>query len=127
MSVSCALLIVWLFISELLFVLTPQVTSEMMVDNREVGLLEGEDHALLQINMNITLPAVPCAVLSVDAQDVMGSHVVDVGGHLKKTRLNGKTLTEVVDARGQPASPGMLYVQIISYQHHIISYHVSIR
>jgi len=29
----------------------------------------------------------PCAVVSVDAQDIMGSHILDVGGQLHKTRL----------------------------------------
>jgi len=42
---------------------------------------------MLQINMNISAPRLPCAVVSIDAQDVMGSHVVDVGGKLHKTRL----------------------------------------
>lgn len=45
------------------------------------------DHATMQINMNITMHRVPCAVLSVDAQDALGSHVLDVGGELHKTRL----------------------------------------
>lgn len=103
-SCTCALAIVYLFLSELLFFLTPEVTSQMFVDNRDIGAMQGEDHALLQINMNISLPAVPCAVLSVDAQDVMGSHVVDVGGTLHKTRIDLKTMQPLLDRNGKPRS-----------------------
>lgn len=46
--------------------------------------LGDDSHADIHINLNITLPELPCAVTSVDAQDVMGSHVVDVGGELHK-------------------------------------------
>jgi hypothetical protein len=48
----------------------------------------GNTHAEIIINMNVTFPKLPCAIVSVDAQDVMGSHVLDVGGELHKTRLD---------------------------------------
>jgi len=101
-SVACAVAIVYLFVSEFVFFLTPEVSSQMFVDNRDHASIKGLDHALLQINMNISVPAVPCAVISVDAQDVMGSHVVDVGGLLHKTRLNGGTLAYKLDRQGHP-------------------------
>merc|ERR1712187_319522 len=44
----------------------------------------------LQINLNITMPALPCELLSFDAQDVMGSHEVDAHGNLFKERLTSK-------------------------------------
>ena len=43
---------------------------------------------MITINLNITTPAIPCALLSVDAQDIMGTHVVDVGGKLHKSRTD---------------------------------------
>jgi len=99
-SIVCAIFIIYLFTSEFLFFLTPEITQEMFVEESKY---RGNDHELLQINLNITVPAVPCAVVSVDAQDIMGSHVVDVGGELKKTRLD-KLGRVVVDVKtGQPA------------------------
>lgn len=38
--------------------------------------------------MNITLPNVPCHILSLDIVDVTGVHIVDVGGELHKHRLD---------------------------------------
>ncbi len=54
--------------------------------------------------------AVCYVVVSVDAQDVMGSHVVDVGGQLKKTRLMAGSLRPALDSRGIPLSPGMIHI-----------------
>jgi hypothetical protein len=51
---------------------------------------ESRTEEKLQINLNITLPAMPCELLSFDAQDVMGSHEVDAHGHLFKDRLTSK-------------------------------------
>jgi len=42
----------------------------------------------LVINMGIDLPRMPCALVSLDAQDIMGTHIVNVGGDLKKTNLD---------------------------------------
>jgi len=44
----------------------------------------------MQINLDLTLPSLPCEILSFDAQDVMGSHEVDAHGHLFKERLTSK-------------------------------------
>jgi hypothetical protein len=45
-------------------------------------------HANIRINMNITMLHLPCAATSVDAEDVMGNHLLDVGGELHKTRVD---------------------------------------
>lgn len=37
--------------------------------------VDHHNHATISIRMNFTVPAMPCAVTSVDVQDVMGSHV----------------------------------------------------
>merc|ERR1719378_1518852 len=57
--------------------------SEMFID-------ESKTEEKLQININVTLPSMPCELLSFDAQDVMGSHEVDAHGHLFKDRLTSK-------------------------------------
>jgi len=51
---------------------------------------ESKTEEKLQINLDITLPAMPCELLSFDAQDVMGSHEVDAHGNLFKERLTSK-------------------------------------
>merc|ERR1719174_569285 len=57
--------------------------SEMFID-------ESRTEEKLQINLDITMPSMPCEILSFDAQDVMGSHEVDAHGNLFKERLTSK-------------------------------------
>jgi hypothetical protein len=42
----------------------------------------------LNINVDILFPKIPCDVLSLDVQDVMGTHIVDISGSLYKKRLS---------------------------------------
>jgi hypothetical protein len=49
------------------------------------------------INIDIDFPACPCDVISLDIQDEMGSHLMNVGDTLKKIRKNySKGYTDVV-------------------------------
>merc|ERR1719401_656336 len=73
----------YLFVSELSVFMRRNWESEMFID-------ESKTEEKLQINLNVTLPAMPCELLSFDAQDVMGSHEVDAHGHLFKERLTSK-------------------------------------
>lgn len=98
-SIVSILLIAYLFFSELSEFLTVEVTSDMFVDHTEDT---GNDHAEIHINMNITVPAIPCAIVSVDAQDVMGTHVMDVKGQLHKTRVDADG--NVILVNGEPSS-----------------------
>mmetsp|Transcript_133461 Transcript_133461/g.232001 ORF Transcript_133461/g.232001 Transcript_133461/m.232001 type:complete len:347 (-) Transcript_133461:226-1266(-) len=84
-AVSCCTvtLAVYLFISELAVFTKRNWESEMFID-------ESKTEEKLQINLNVTLPSLPCEILSFDAQDVMGSHEVDAHGHLYKERLTSK-------------------------------------
>jgi len=99
-SLACAIFIAYLFLSELVSFLTPETITDMYVDAHQDT---GPDHAMIHINLNMTLPRMPCAVTSVDAQDIMGTHVVDVGGELHKLRLDefGRPKR---DSRGNPLS-----------------------
>lgn len=100
-SVICGIAIIYLFISEFSSYLTIQTESQMYVDApRDTA----DSHAMIQINLNITLHQVPCAILSVDAQDIMGTHIVDVGGELRKSRLSSMGLP-MVDSAGYPLPP----------------------
>lgn len=84
-TVSFAL---YLFVSECLVYTQRQWRSDMFVD-----MSDAEEE--IQINLDITFPAMPCELLSFDTQDVFGSHGVDFDGRLEKTRL---------DAKGTPIS-----------------------
>ena len=41
----------------------------------------------LNINIDIVFPKMPCDVLSLDVQDVMGTHSVDISGSLFKKKI----------------------------------------
>lgn len=71
-SLLCGIIVVYLFCSEFLAFLTIETTSEMYVDPD----IDHHNHATIMIRMNFTVPRMPCAVTSVDVQDVMGSHIV---------------------------------------------------
>jgi hypothetical protein len=51
----------------------------------------------LKVNIDIVLPRFPCDIVSLDAQDIMGSHHVNVGGDLYKRRLDrvGNIIEEI--------------------------------
>lgn len=42
----------------------------------------------IDINLDIDLPYIPCHIVSLDVQDVVGTHIVDFGGELNKVRLD---------------------------------------
>lgn len=94
---------IWLFFSEFAVFMRRSWDSEMFID-------ESKTEEKLQININVTLPSMPCELLSFDAQDVMGSHEVDAHGHLMKDRLSSKgdvLSTEEMKSSTQGASAGL--------------------
>ncbi|CAG9313644.1 unnamed protein product [Blepharisma stoltei] len=86
--IACAFMTL-LFLTELAEYLKVSTNTEMFVDINRGG-------EKLVININIAFPRYPCGLISLDAQDIMGSHVVDVGGSMKKIRLSsdGKFIEE---------------------------------
>jgi len=79
-TVSVAL---YLFAAEFLVLLSRHWESEMIID-------ESKTEEKPQINLDITMAAMPCELLSFDATDVMGSHEVDAHGNLFKDRLTSR-------------------------------------
>lgn len=73
----------YLFLTELNNFLDRKWESEMFIDGSKT-------EEKLRINLDIIMPAMPCELLSFDAQDVMGSHEVDAHGNLFKERLTSK-------------------------------------
>ena len=78
-SVLAVIVIVILFVSELRLFLSVDTVDHLYVD-----VSRGEK---LRINFDVTLPYIPCSLLSVDAMDVSGSHQLDVSAHIKKVPL----------------------------------------
>lgn len=74
------LLMATLFLHELRYQLTIRTVHEMSVETRR-----GEK---LPIAINITFPALPCKVLSLDAIDMSGKHEVDLDTNIWKIRIN---------------------------------------
>mmetsp|Transcript_47708 Transcript_47708/g.103792 ORF Transcript_47708/g.103792 Transcript_47708/m.103792 type:complete len:348 (-) Transcript_47708:152-1195(-) len=82
-SFCTVVIALYLFVTEFFFFVQTRWESEMLVG-------ESRTEEKIQINIDITLPVMPCELLSFDAQDVMGSHEVDVHGNLFKERLTSK-------------------------------------
>jgi hypothetical protein len=61
--------------------LSVETKSDMLVD-----ISHHDDR--LNINVDIVFPKMPCDVLSLDVQDVMGTHIVDISGSLFKKKLS---------------------------------------
>ena len=72
---------VLLFWSEFNSYLEIKTASEMFIDVNRGG-------DKLNINVDIELYRLPCSILSLDIQDVMGSHTVNIHGSLMKYRLD---------------------------------------
>ena len=104
--VACALM-GFLFLTELAAYLNVTTTSEMFVDLNRGG-------EKLTINIDITFPKFPCGLLSLDAQDIMGAHVVNVEGSMKKFRLNssGDQLQEEDLLKGKARSDDEIRKQV---------------
>ena len=70
--------------------LTVQTKSDMLVD-----ISHHDDR--LNINIDIVFPRMPCDLLSLDVEDVMGTHIVDISGSLfkKKLAMTGNVVSSV--------------------------------
>jgi len=62
--------------------LAVDIKSNMLVD------VSHQDNDKLNINVDIVFPKMPCDLLSLDVQDVMGTHIVDISGSLMKNELS---------------------------------------
>ncbi|KAJ7361908.1 Endoplasmic reticulum-Golgi intermediate compartment protein 3 [Desmophyllum pertusum] len=87
-TIVSGLLMFLLFVSELSFYLTTEVTPELYVDTAR-----GEK---LRINVDVIFPKLPCVYLSIDAMDVSGEQQIDVMHSIFKTRvdLDGKPIDD---------------------------------
>lgn len=82
-----------LFLLEFNAYLNPAIVKDTFVD------IAREDQ--IQVNINITLPNIPCGMLGMDTLDSVGSHSMDLGNSLKKRPLAPNGLlkpNQLVDA-----------------------------
>ncbi len=67
------------------------------------------------MNINIELLALPCDIVSLDAQDIMGTHFVNLGGALTKQRMDkdGKLFgePELIDGESPDGGNGHAHDQ----------------
>jgi hypothetical protein len=108
-SLFSLIILAYLFISELIAFNTVELHSQMYVDpyahvhaSEAVSSYSGfnpaptlqadiaSTHATIGIRLNMTAPGMPCAVASLDVQDVMGGHILDYGGKLHRWRTDSK-------------------------------------
>jgi len=97
LSIISTVIMVMLFLSELRSYMEVKTSSEMFIDINRGG-------AKLVINIDLVLYRLPCMILSLDIQDVMGSHSVNVHGTLHKDFLDqdGKMLSQAVHPTRHP-------------------------
>jgi len=80
-SLFAMALMSYLFLSELWAYLTPTVTSTLHVSNA------ADTFDMVTIHFNLTMHRLPCVVTSLDHQDVMGAHTMDMHGSVHKVRM----------------------------------------
>ena len=87
-SVICTFFLISLTIYEVQGFMAVNSHAELIVD-----LTHRDD--FVPVNLDITFPKLPCDVLSLDVQDILGTHKTDVMGELYKHRLdaNGKIVS----------------------------------
>eukprot|EP00744_Colponema_vietnamica_P003898 GILI01005909.1.p1 GENE.GILI01005909.1~~GILI01005909.1.p1 ORF type:complete len:336 (+),score=86.99 GILI01005909.1:52-1059(+) len=83
------------FFAEFLSYMRVETVKETLIDVPRGG-------EKMRINLNITLLDLPCHVISLDQQDAMGTHVMDVQGTLMKRRLtkDGVIISEEENTSG---------------------------
>ncbi|XP_051138892.1 uncharacterized protein LOC127256758 [Andrographis paniculata] len=95
-TIVSSLFIALLFVSELRLYLNTVTDTKLVVDTSRGGKL--------QINFDISFPATPCTLLSVDAEDVSGEEHRDVRHNIFKTRIDsyGNAIEVRQDGIGAP-------------------------
>lgn len=81
-SICCMLFMTFLFMSELLHFISPEVVSELFVDN------PGNTDEKIPVQINITLPRLACEFVGIDIQDDLGRHDVGFIENTQKTPWN---------------------------------------
>lgn len=89
-SMICTVIISFLVVTEFMRYLDVNMTTDMVFD-------EKNHEEMLQINIDFAFHHAPCHFLSLDAQDILGNHQMNLATNLKKIRLNQGKLHAIID------------------------------
>lgn len=81
-SIGCTLAIIAVIFTEV-----TEFFSDRVINVLEIEQLDKRE-SMININLDISFPHAPCSILSLDVQDLMGTHIVNVKENLRKMRLN---------------------------------------
>ncbi|KAF4713676.1 hypothetical protein FOZ62_028113, partial [Perkinsus olseni] len=98
------LIVVLQFANIVEFLLATPTEQRFSVDTSET--LTSDSKPKLRVMLNITFTNMPCAALSLDYQDVMGSKVVDVRSTIFKTRIRRSDGREISSENNAPRAIG---------------------
>ncbi|KAL9253609.1 Endoplasmic reticulum-Golgi intermediate compartment protein 3-like protein [Drosera capensis] len=95
-TIVSSFVMVLLFISELRLYLNTVTETQLVVDTARGGTL--------RINFDVTFPALPCSLLTVDAMDISGEQHLDVRHDIIKKRIDshGNVIEARQDGIGAP-------------------------
>lgn len=98
-TLASSIFMLLLFISELRLYLHAVTETKLVVDTSR-----GET---LRINFDVTFPALPCSILSLDAMDISGEQHLDVRHDIIKKRIDahGSVIEARQDGIGSPKHP----------------------
>ena len=87
-SVICTIVLLGLSIFEIQNYLKHESHAELIIDT-------SHRDDFVNVNLDILFPRMPCDILGLDVEDLLGTHKTDVMGELFKKRLdkNGKVLS----------------------------------
>jgi hypothetical protein len=100
-SIACTLLIAVLTVIEVADYLQVRQDDHLFVDTSR-----GQQ---LRINLNVTFPALPCSVLSLDTLDVSGNHAANIMQNIHKVRLDARQHGRSVDSGSQQGAHAATY------------------
>ena len=101
-SIACTLLIAVLTVIEVADYLQVRQDDHLFVDTSR-----GQQ---LRINLNVTFPALPCSVLSLDTLDVSGNHAANIMQNIHKVRLDAPQHGRSVDSGSQQGAHAATYL-----------------
>jgi hypothetical protein len=80
-SIICTFVLVSLTIFEVQSYLRNESHAELVIDT-------SHRDDFVNVNIDILFPRMPCDIISLDVQDIMGTHKTDVMGELYKIRVD---------------------------------------
>lgn len=82
-SVICTIVLIGLSIFELQNYIRNESHAELIIDT-------SHRDDFVNVNLDIIFPRMPCDILGLDVEDILGTHKTDVMGELYKKRLDSK-------------------------------------